>query len=95
MQQHDTYGDHDVEVWTFDWNERMSYVGVDREVVLEFEVTVQAGMSIDNIELVAARDEQALVPWVGRKRRRRPPPPLARRQVEAAVFACAAVRVGS
>ncbi|MEU5553627.1 hypothetical protein ABZ738_28040 [Micromonospora sp. NPDC047793] len=56
MFKHDTYGDRGVEIWTFDWNERKSYIGFEREVVLEFEVTVQPGMSIDNLELVGAKD---------------------------------------
>ncbi|MEU2169512.1 hypothetical protein ACH47V_27185 [Micromonospora chersina] len=61
MFKHDTYGDHDVEVWTFDWNDQMSYVGFVREVVLEFEVTVRPGMAIDNIEFAAATDGRAPV----------------------------------
>lgn len=59
MFKSDTYGNDEVGVLEFDWNDQKSYVGFDREVVLEFEATVQPGLSVDNIEFVAATDGQA------------------------------------
>ncbi|WP_422747188.1 hypothetical protein [Micromonospora sp. WMMD1219] len=73
MSKHDTFGDHDVKAWTFDWNDQMSYVGFVREVVLEFEVTVRPGMAVDNIEFVW-RDRLEHVRPRGAPGRLRPPP---------------------
>ncbi|MFE0527152.1 hypothetical protein ACFW0V_06095 [Micromonospora parva] len=51
------YGAHEIAVTDFDWNDHVSYVGFEREVVLEFHVTVQDG-SIDSIEFMGATEGQ-------------------------------------
>ncbi|MGC4886722.1 hypothetical protein [Micromonospora sp. DT227] len=61
MAKYDTYGDHDVEIWTFDWNDHMSYVGFGRDVVLEFQVTAPVTGAIDNLALVGARETRRLL----------------------------------
>ncbi|SCF49487.1 hypothetical protein GA0070216_1358 [Micromonospora matsumotoense] len=52
-----TYGEHEVTVTDFDWNDHVSYVGFEREVVLTFQVTVQ-DRSIDSIEFMGATEGQ-------------------------------------